>query len=375
MENLNQIFDIDTDVGPKSTDTSEAENLEFSFEILREFLRDWRAYTAETLRPYETRLSEIFKGWSGTEHWQKLVSHSGSPIPSPVQRTPTRIKGTREVVRKILAKPESFPDGLTRKSFEHMCDALGARVVVYFLSGLPLIDKEIRECGLFEVSKIKPPVAYLPKDVYDKLGLTMKRASKPSGYMSIHYVLRLKKSATPEGRRPWFELQVRTLTQDIWAEVEHLLGYKHAGSSPQLESQFKLISKLLGTIDGYFDNLQSDLSRLQNRWECEDSEPLTVDNLPFVLSKSGLSCSQYDLKGLLKMANSCGIASVGDFKTVASTENLEIVRSASKNALGREPLGSEIVVALSLLFGKRTATTRTEKVKGWSEFRDVIGDA
>ncbi len=349
----------------------QAEGL-FSFQSMRRFITGYNDYVEETLRPTESRIREILDQWCSPGYWRKLVSRTGTPDPSPVQRTRTRIKEPQAVVRKILAKPDVFPRGMSRISYKTMCDALGVRVVVFFLSALPVIDREIRQSGLFEISAHKPPVAYLPKATCENLGLEMQHESKPSGYASVHYILRLRKDVSPVGHRPWFELQVRTMAQNMWAEVEHLLGYKHRITSPEVRGQFQLIARLLGTIDDYFDMLRSELAERQAKTSYRDEELLDADNLPGVLAEAGLSCSQYDIKGLLKTAAGCGITTVGGLRSVVIPGNVESLTRAGVEALGREPLGSELVLALLLLCGHRPATDREAALRNWAVFQQLI---
>lgn len=71
--------------------------------------------------------------------------------------------------------------------------------------------------------------------------------------MSVHYILRLKKEVAFASQSPWFELQVRTMTEHTWGEIEHVLGYKpEKGTSFTIQKQFHIISKLLGAVDEHF---------------------------------------------------------------------------------------------------------------------------
>jgi ppGpp synthetase/RelA/SpoT-type nucleotidyltranferase len=54
----------------------------------------------------------------------------------------------------------------------------------------------------------------------------LESVEKDTGYASIHYNVRLKESVCNLDRRPWFEVQTRTLAQDLWATIEHIVGYK-----------------------------------------------------------------------------------------------------------------------------------------------------
>ena len=334
---------------------------------LREFVEAHRQYAEETLVPLRNTLTELLSAWRQPAHWHKLIDGEEEPVPSPVQRVRVRIKQAGAVVRKVMAKPDRFPDGFSSESFRSMTDAVGARVVVYFLSSLPLIDQEIRQCGWFEVSTERPPHAYMTETTRASLGIDIECRTKPSGYNSIHYILRLREEVQPVGERPWFELQLRTLTQDVWAEIEHLLGYKYRTSSPKVQAQLRLIGQLLETIDEYFDYMVGELSNSRSRDTLDESSPLTVLNLPRVLASHGLSCSQYDVEGVLKMATSCGLKTVRDISGVLTQENIDRVSDAARAVLNRVPIGSELVPAL-LLFGRIPNAERDEMLARWAEF-------
>ncbi len=340
-------------------------------ELLPRFADEYHAYVEEVLRPTQLRLKEILGQWQQENCWNKLVDDRTTPVPSPVQAFRARIKDARNVVRKVMAHPDSYPDGIGRKSFETMCDTLGVRVIVYFLSGLPVIDREIRESGIFEISEEKPPHAYLPDATYEHLKLQMPHEAKPSGYASVHYVLRFNKDVAPRGPRPWFELQLRTLTQDVWAEIEHILGYKHKTSSPQVRGQFRLIARMFGTIDEHFEMVRSELALRQSRGHYEDQEPLGADNFPGILAERGLTCSQYDLKGLLKMAASCDVITVRDLRQVMTSDNIDTVCEVCLEGTGKKPVGSELIVSLLLLFGRRQVIDRQDLLKKWSRLQSL----
>jgi len=202
-------------------------------------------------------------------------------------------------------------------------DTVGARVVVYFLFSLPLIDREVRECGWFDIAPDHPPHAYMSERTRITLGLEMASQTKANGYNSIHYVLRLRDRANKGEVPPWFELQVRTLTQDLWAEIEHVLGYKYHAASPMAQGQLQVIGRMLGTIDEYFDLMAGEMARRRSFEPINDTAPLTAVNLPQVLAACGLSCSQYDIEGILRMAAGCGTETVRDLKEVLTPESAE----------------------------------------------------
>lgn len=98
------------------------------------------------------------------------------------------------------------------------------------------------------------------------------------GYRSLHYVCAAPDDAgLPGGFR--FEVQLRTVLQHAWAEVEHDLGYKASAQVPEvIRRRFARIASLLELADQEFSSIRSDLRRYQQRVHDDLSRPgLAVD--------------------------------------------------------------------------------------------------
>ena len=82
------------------------------------------------------------------------------------------------------------------------------------------------------------------------------------GYNSIHYVVKLKPSRTNLAEYQRFkdlvvEIQVRTILQHAWAEIEHDIQYKSAEAIPSLiKSRFMSLAGLLEIADREFQAIQ-----------------------------------------------------------------------------------------------------------------------
>ncbi len=167
------------------------------------FFKQYKEYIQQVLLPTEKEIKLILREWKRPGYWRKSDRLDPKDFrvaaPSPVQRIRTRIKRAESVEDKILRRPDVFGDGLTPDSFRKMNDTLGARVILYFLCHVPLIDGELKKLGdYFDISDTDSPKAYLPEDLFNRLALLhLNRKDKESGYASVHYTLRLKKSKIP----------------------------------------------------------------------------------------------------------------------------------------------------------------------------------
>ncbi len=336
----------------------------------KQFLSDYENYVLKVLRPTNDEIKKLFEGWRDPAHWANVSRLSRLPSPSPIHRFFSRIKRPESAVDKILRHPSLFPDALSIESVKKMTDAVGARIIVYFLTNLPLIDKELRCSEDIEISAVHPPIAYLTQDLLDRLNLKdMKRVHKDSGYASLHYIVRLRSSEVPRDEKPWFELQVRTLTEDVWGEIEHILGYKpNKRTSFAVRKQFQIISSELTAIDEHFNLLYEELSRFQEESLYRDESPLNAENLPAVLSEAGIGCAQREIDGLLKLLVSRKIETVGELRAEAIEERMEIIRKVYSGYEGRSPNNFELVASLAAIRGISDESAIEEAVKSQVDF-------
>lgn len=339
-------------------------------ENMMNFLSAYEDYALNVLKPKQNQLKQIFESWRDQNYWEKYQDNIRHPIPSPVQHTRTRIKRPESLIDKITRKPDSFPKGLCMDSVRNMGDALGGRVVVYFLSGLPILDREVRNHPLIQIYEDDPPVAYLDASTLRKLGLGhIKQNDKDSGYASIHYTIKLKDGDVSEHDNPLLELQIRTLAENIWGEIEHILGYKPGKfTSLAVKKQFQIISSQLKAIDEHFNFLHEELTRFQGEVVIEDSHPLNAENLPTVLQKLGISCSQREIDGLLKLLTSRGFSNVGSLLKTTSIKTMETISNTYRVHEGRDPVGFEIVANLAAVRNISDETEINEIVKAQIEF-------
>jgi putative GTP pyrophosphokinase len=350
-------------------------------EEFKTFLQGYETHIKRILKPAYGEIRSVFDGWQRPEYWSKYAPSSGSAYPSPIKSIFTRIKRPEKVVDKIFQKPEEYPDGLACSSYLKMHDTIGVRVIVYFLSQIPFIDRELRTSEDIEISEQQPPEAYIRKEQLSRLGLGhLIQKDKESGYASIHYVLRLKKSKIDEGERPWFELQVRTIAQELWSEMEHILAYK-----PEVRTGFsarrrlQILSNEISAIDEHFNLLYEELVQKQEEIEYEDNDLVNAENLPAVMAEIGIRCAQQDLNTILTLLLSRGIRRVGDFIKLAAPKRLETIHNTYVAKTGRPPTSFELIASLGALKGVEAATDERKHIlfhikygKVWNKIRKTL---
>jgi len=142
---------------------------------------------------------------------------------------------------------ESDPGRLKYKNpVDEITDLSAARIITYFLDTVEEIDRAVSE--QFEIIEKGDRSELLREDEF--------------GYQSVHYLLRLKANRTelPEHKRfrgLSFELQVRTILQHAWAEIEHDIQYKSTEVIPrEIRRRFKALAGVLELADREFQAIQ-----------------------------------------------------------------------------------------------------------------------
>ena len=334
-------------------------------EVLNKFLSEYEQYKVNTLNPTHDELKNLLSSWESPGYWKKYTADKGVATPSPIRITMTRIKHPEKVVDKIFRKSNIFHQGLSSASLHQMHDAIGARIIVYFSSQLPLIDRELRSSNMIEISEDNPPEAYLNPELLARLGLShIEQKYKESGYSSIHYTVRLRGSSIPQQERPYFEIQVRTLAQELWCELEHVLSYKpEYRSTLSAKRRFQILSKEVGVIDEHFNLLYEDLIHNQEVASYQDSDILTFENAPKVLLEMGIQCALTELNPILKILFSRDIKAIGDLLNLATPRRLVTIRNHYIAALGHAPNNLEMISALASLKGAKTKEIEIERIK------------
>ena len=110
----------------------------------------------------------------------------------------------------------------TENALYQMKDAIGLRIVTRFVD---------------DIYRVKDRLAALPGVAIDEEKDYIQNV-KPSGYRSLHLILRCEtETADLYGRVPglfFAEVQIRTIAMDSWASLEHEMHYKREGENRAL---------------------------------------------------------------------------------------------------------------------------------------------
>ena len=146
--------------------------------------------------------------------------------------------GRKQMLRDKKKKipPEINPKNL----FEHINDMIGVRIIYLHTGQMPLIHAALLD--FFDVQQFKlieKPTASCWDYEYEEMYKGLDIKTRPTtGYSSVHYVIQVNK------RTKWTcEIQVRTLTDEVWGEVSHLVNYPNESPSDVCREQLKTLAR------------------------------------------------------------------------------------------------------------------------------------
>ncbi|MCA9664937.1 MAG: hypothetical protein KC503_05090 [Myxococcales bacterium] len=178
-----------------------------------------------------------------------------------------RIKHPEHVVEKLVRKcverrhsGEAFGPVTVATYRDLIWDLVGVRVLHLFKADWLPIDDVIRE----RFEQLEPPLCNVRRgDPEAVVAQVRERGCEvrehPFGYRSVHYAVRDEEGYVAE-------IQVRTLFEEGWAEIDHRVRYGQGSQSPVLAQYLRLFNRLAGTADEmgtYMRFLQRDVERTQ----------------------------------------------------------------------------------------------------------------
>ncbi len=143
----------------------------------------------------------------------------------------------------------SFEEKVRRDPSKPVLDMVGLRIMAFFRGDLAQVEKMTRR--LFEVVE----ESYIDKG--DLLG------DESFGYRSVQFVGRTRRPGPFEAFEVGIpvEVQIRTMLEHVWAEVEHDFRYKPQAERPvpEINRRFALTAALLEQADRNLDDIRREL--------------------------------------------------------------------------------------------------------------------
>ncbi len=203
----------------------------------------------------------------------ELLDAAGIKYHSIVART----KDSESLYQKVARQPNKY------RSLADVHDLTGIRIVTYF-------HDDVKEAARI----IENEFSIDRDQSVDKSTLL---DTTEFGYLSVHFIAsmneqRLALSEYGRFKDHTAEIQIRSILQHAWAEIEHDLGYKNPNSVPaEVRRSFSRVAGLLEIADQEFVNIKRQLKQFEEetvRQILEDPHQvrITSDNLNYFIDHS-----------------------------------------------------------------------------------------
>lgn len=210
------------------------------------------------------------------DSYANLLSLMTSDLPSGRPKIGSRIKDRAECVRKFEIKYRTQAERDKRDQYniaDYITDLIGIRVICLYEDDVHAVHDIIKD-------------NFTIADTTDKTKL-LEEDHEKFGYKGLHLNLKLnaKREKLPEykGFQDFIvEVQIRSIVQDAWSEVDHRLKYKKSIPS-QLKHKIIRIAALFELADQEFTQIRKDTEIFETLLGSDELESgRQIDSFSFI---------------------------------------------------------------------------------------------
>ena len=173
----------------------------------------------EFLDPYIQTVGELkIKLWGIRKQYRKANRHS------PIEFVTGRVKPIESIKEKMALRHIKLEN-----LAQDMQDIAGLRIMVQFVDDIEEVLAILR--------KRKDMQIVHERDYINNM--------KASGYRSYHVVIEYPVDTINGNETVLAEIQIRTLSMNFWATIEHSLNYKYKGNFPEeIKKRLEVTAKI-----------------------------------------------------------------------------------------------------------------------------------
>ena len=182
-----------------------------------------------------------------------------------------RIKKPEHLIEKIIRKRINKPDKIININnyTQEITDIIGIRALYLFKSDW----KDIHTYVMQEWDMAENPILYYRngdsvKYINDVCCAGCDAKEHKYGYRSLHYLISMQFSK----KKFIAELQMRTIFEEAWSEIDHDIRYPYFINHPVFLNQLLILNRLAGTADevaSYMQDLQNTLREQEGNFRME----------------------------------------------------------------------------------------------------------
>ncbi|RLB81837.1 MAG: hypothetical protein DRH17_07695 [Deltaproteobacteria bacterium] len=187
----------------------------------------------------------------------------------------TRIKDPEHLIEKIVRRTIQDPTLRIDVDNYHevITDLVGVRILHLFKEDWESIHEFI--VGTWDL-KEKPVANVCRGDHEEFINKFEKRGcainTHPFGYRSVHYLVSFEPSRVES---TIVEIQVRTILEEAWCEIDHKIRYPYGVDNPILSPYLVILNRLVGNADemgSFIKLLQKEVNKKHQEYERQAGE-------------------------------------------------------------------------------------------------------
>ena len=184
-------------------------------------------------------------------------------------KDPARLKD--KLLRQLLKakeKGQAFP--ITEENlFVEINDLAGIRILHLHTHQIAKIDSALKEIiDEQSLELIEGPTARTwdneYRDYFKSVGIETQES--PTMYTSVHYIIKSKSKTVVT-----CEIQVRTLMEEVWGEVDHMINYPHPIESVACVEQIRALARATSAATRLVDSIFATFAD----FECQEKKVTT----------------------------------------------------------------------------------------------------
>lgn len=202
------------------------------------------------------------------ENLDSYINNSEA-LKSLIHSKKSRIKDPEHLKDKLMRKADEANrkkkkfDYTKENLFSKINDLAGFRIMHLHTKQIQQIDIELRNFFIEQRWKItEGPKARTWDDEsreYFK-SINIQTLANPNLYTSVHYIIKPNTKSLVT-----CEIQVRTLMEEVWGEVDHKINYPHKSESISCREQIKTLARATSTCSRLVDSIFTTHEHEQSR--------------------------------------------------------------------------------------------------------------
>ncbi len=192
----------------------------------------------EFLDPYIQTVGELKIKLRGIrKQYRKANRHS------PIEFVTGRVKHVESIKEKMALRHISLEN-----LAQEMPDIAGVRVMVQFVDDVAEVIDIIRQRKDMRIIQERDYITNM----------------KASGYRSYHVIVEYPVETINGQKLVQAEIQIRTLSMNFWATIEHSLNYKYKGEFPEeLKRRLEITAKIAYQLDEEMRQIRDEIQEAQ----------------------------------------------------------------------------------------------------------------